>query len=100
MYPSGWDLITGWLAISESWIAIFQNTNSIKFRITNTKIRVFKDIAVVVCLENMESVIEEQTNKSGILTTNIFKQIKSDWIMTHHHGSMVTNYMLPNTSSY
>jgi len=95
----GWDLITGWLAIRESWVTIFQNTNSIKFLITNTKIQVFKDIAVVVCLENIESIIEEQIIGSGILATNIFKQSKSGWAMMHHHGSIVTNYMLPNVSS-
>ena len=35
----GWDLFTGWLAIRESWITIFANTEMIKFTITNTKIR-------------------------------------------------------------
>jgi ketosteroid isomerase-like protein len=96
----GWNLITGWLAIRESWVTIFQNTNSIKFLITNTKIQVFNDILVVVCLENMESILEEgQIIRSGILATNIFKRFKSDWAMIHHHGSIVTNYMLPNISS-
>jgi ketosteroid isomerase-like protein len=94
----GWDLITGWLAIRESWVTIFQNTNSIKFLITNTKIQVFKDIAVVICLENIESIIEGQIIRSGVLATNIFKQFKSDWAIMHHHGSIVTNYMLPNIS--
>jgi hypothetical protein len=49
----GWDLFTGWLAIGESWITIFLNTEMIKFIITNTKVRVFDNIAVVVCLENI-----------------------------------------------
>src|ERR671930_77687 len=53
----GWDLFTGWLAIRESWITIFSNTEMIKFVITNTKVRIFGDnnIAVVVCLENIET---------------------------------------------
>ncbi|MGB7952739.1 MAG: nuclear transport factor 2 family protein [Candidatus Nitrosopolaris sp.] len=37
----GWDLFTGWLAIRESWITIFRNTEMIKFIITNTKVRVY-----------------------------------------------------------
>ena len=46
----GWDLFTGWLAIRESWITIFENTEMIKFTITNTKIRTFDNkIAIVVC---------------------------------------------------
>jgi hypothetical protein len=45
----GWDLFTGWLAIRESWITIFSNTEMIRFSITNTKVRIFDNkIAVVV----------------------------------------------------
>ena len=51
----GWDLSNGWLAIRESWITIFSNTETIKFIITNTKVRIFNNIAVVVCLENIET---------------------------------------------
>src|ERR687885_2561093 len=51
----GWDLFTGWLAIRESWITIFENTEIIKFTITNTKTRIFDKVAVVVCLENIET---------------------------------------------
>src|SRR5919197_6340562 len=53
----GWDLFTGWLAIRESWITIFSNTEMIRFTITNAKVRTFDSnkIAVVVCLENIET---------------------------------------------
>ena len=37
----GWDLFRGWLAIKESWITIFSNTEMIKFVITNTKVRTY-----------------------------------------------------------
>ena len=47
IYP-GWDLFTGWLAIRESWITIFRNTEMIKFIITNTRVRVFDNIAVAI----------------------------------------------------
>ncbi len=96
----GWDLITGWLAIRESWITIFQNTTRVKFLITNTKIQIFGDIAVVVCLENVESTaVGEYAIKSGILATNLFKKVKSEWLMILHHGSIVTDYMPPNIST-
>jgi hypothetical protein len=35
----GWDLFTGRLAIRESWMTIFENTEMIRFTITNTKER-------------------------------------------------------------
>jgi len=52
----GWDLFTGWLAVRESWITIFSNTEVIRFVITNTKVRAFDNkAAVVVCVENIET---------------------------------------------
>ena len=96
----GWDLFLGWLAIRESWITIFQNTEMIKFVITNPKIRIFEEISVVVCLENIETSISQQTVKLGVTATNIFEysNAKEDWLIVHHHGSSVSNYLSPNLS--
>ena len=94
----GWNLFTGWLAIRESWVRIFDNTESMKFVITNTKIRIINDIAIVVCLENIENVIDGENIKFGVLATNIFERQNGKWSMTHHHGSMISNYLPPNIS--
>ncbi len=95
----GWDLFTGWFAIRESWITIFHNTQRIRFIITNTKIRIFDNIAVVVCLENIETLVNGQTIRVGVMATNIFEQNQNKWLLVHHHGSSVTHYMPPNVSS-
>ena len=95
----GWDLFTGWLAIRESWITIFHNTEMIKFIITNTKVRVFDNIAVVVCLENIETFLNGEIVRLGVMATNIFEQIENQWLLIHHHGSSVSNYIPPNISS-
>jgi ketosteroid isomerase-like protein len=100
----GWDLFTGWLAIRESWITIFANTGMIKFTITNTKIRTFDKVAVVVCLENIETTSANgRVIKIGVIATNIFEQseqLTNQWLLIHHHGSPVTNYYItPNVSS-
>lgn len=63
----GWDLLTGWLAIRESWITIFHNTEMLRFIITNTKVRIFDSIAVVVCLENIETSVNGQVIKTAAL---------------------------------
>ena len=94
----GWDLFTGWLAIRESWITIFSNTERIKFIITNTKVRVFENIAVVVCLENIETLVNGEILRLGVIATNIFEQIQNQWLIIHHHGSSVSNYIRPNIS--
>jgi hypothetical protein len=98
----GWDLFTGWLAIRESWMTIFSNTERIKFTITNTKIRRFDRVAAVVCLENIETTsANRRVIKFGVIATNIFEQCEqpNQWLLVHHHGSPVTNYIPPNISS-
>src|SRR5947208_15166305 len=83
----GWDLSSGWLAIRESWITIFSNTETIKFIITNTKVRIFNNIAVVVCLENIETSINSKAIKIGVIATNIFERNElNQWLLIHHHG--------------
>ena len=101
---TGWDLFTGWLAIRESWITIFSNTEMIRFTITNAKVRTFDSnkIAVVVCLENIETTSANgQVIKIGIIATNIFERNEqlNQWLLIHHHGSPITNYLPPNISS-
>jgi ketosteroid isomerase-like protein len=98
----GWDLFTGWLAVQESWITIFNNTEKIRFIITNTKVRLFdNNIAVVVCLENIETALGDgQDINIGVNATNIFEQNElNKWLLIHHHGSPVANYIPPNVSS-
>ena len=97
----GWHLFNGWLAIRKSCVTIFSNTEMIRFILTNTKVRIFDNnrIAVVVCLENIETSVNGQVIKIGV-ATNVFERNElSQWLLIHHHGSSVTNYIPPNISS-
>jgi hypothetical protein len=102
----GWDLCTGWMAIRDSWNRIFQNTERIKFIITNTKIKIFENIAIVVCFENIETIVNENNVRMGVIATNIFERQninKNDndndkWLIIHHQGSVASNYIPPNIS--
>lgn len=96
----GWELLVGWLAIRESWVTIFQNTEMIKFNITNAKVRSFdnSDIGVVVCQENIESSVNGQQDRIGVIATNIFERCENRWVLIHHQGSSISNYMPPNLS--
>src|SRR5712692_3515618 len=78
----GWDLFTGWLAIRESWITIFRNTKMIKFIITNTKVRVFDNIAVVVCLENIETLLNEKLSGLVSLLLTYLNKWKTNGYLT------------------
>ena len=100
----GWDLFTGWLAVRESWATIFGNTEMIRFTITNTKVKVFdKKVGVVACVENIETT--DPSNgmviRMGAIATNVFEKNETShqWLLIHHHGSPVTNYMPPNMFS-
>lgn len=96
----GWELLVGWLAIRESWVTIFQNTEKIKFTITNTKVRLSdnSNIGIVVCQENIESSVNGQQDKIGVIATNIFERSGNRWLIVHHQGSSIANYMPPNLS--
>jgi ketosteroid isomerase-like protein len=105
----GWDLFTGWMAVQESWMTIFQNTERIQFLITNAMIRIFENIiAIVVCLENIQSNVNQNKMIMQVIATNIFERqpiVKNNnnndeekWLMIHHHGSLVSNYIPPNVS--
>jgi SnoaL-like domain len=101
----GWDLFRGWMAVRESWATVFQNTERIQFLIANAKVRVFENlVAVVVCLENIETIINQSKIRTGVIATNIFERqhnvrsVKDEWRMIHHHGSPVSDYIPPNVS--
>lgn len=101
----GWDLFTGWFAIRESWLTIFHNTEMIKLLLQNAKIKIFDNIALVVCLENIETSLNLQTTRPrfGVIATNIFEHNnsnKNEWLLIHHHGSPVSNYIPPNFSDW
>ena len=96
----GWDLFIGWLAIRESWITIFRNTEMIRFTITNTKVRVFggNNIAVVVCLKNIEIHSIDKNNQLlrlalllltylSTIKTNGYLSIKSWFVCIKLHST-------------
>ena len=98
----GWEMFVGWMAIRESWVTIFSNTENIKFTITNSKIRIYQEvIAVITCLENIEIIQNEVKIQSGVVATNIFEYNMSQkkWLIIHHHGSPMSNYFPPPSST-
>ncbi len=98
----GWEMFVGWLAIRESWMTIFANTENLKFTITNTKIRLYEEIvSVITCVENIKMILNEKKVHTGVMATNIFEFDGNQrrWLMLHHHGSPISDY-LPPTNSY
>ena len=84
----GWRTLRGWPAIEESWIAIFSNTEDIRFTITDISVSLSDRIAWVSCVENIVDSGNDIPVVSTIETTNIFEQIGLEWRMVQHHASM------------
>lgn len=53
----GWDTLTGWVDVMDSWIVIFNNTNRAQFRITDAQVKLCGIYAQVTCVENITVVV-------------------------------------------
>jgi len=84
----GWRTLRGWPAIRESWIAIFSNTEEIKFTITNLSVNLSDRMAWVSCVENIIDSGNAIPVVSAIEATNIFEWADSEWRLVQHHASM------------
>lgn len=84
----GWRTLRGWPAIKESWIAIFSNTEEIKFRLTDVSVSLSERMAWVSCVENIIDSGSAIPIVSTIEATNIFEQVGADWRIAQHHASM------------
>jgi ketosteroid isomerase-like protein len=84
----GWRTLRGWPAIKESWIAIFSNTEEIKFTLTNVSVNLFDRMAWVSCVENIIDSGNAIPVVSAIETTNIFEWADAEWRLVQHHASM------------
>jgi ketosteroid isomerase-like protein len=84
----GWRTLRGWPAIQESWIAIFSNTEEIRFTITDVSVNLSDRMAWVSCVENIIDSGSAIPVVSTIEATNIFERVGSEWRMVQHHASM------------
>ena len=70
----GWALLSGWDAVMESWRRIFENTEQMRFTLTNVEARVQGELAWVTQYENLASRLQGQTNAAVVLATNIYER--------------------------
>ncbi len=85
----GWTLRSGWPAVRDSWVLIFNNTFSMTFELTEMQVQVAGDMGWVICTENITSRQEDAPVQSRVLATNLFERIDGEWKMLHHHGSPI-----------
>jgi len=83
----GWSIRVGWPAVRDSWVVIFNNTFSMKFRLTELQVQVAADVAWVICTENITSRVGDADQNSLVVATNLYERIGGSWKIIHHHGS-------------
>ena len=85
----GWPLLSGWDAVRDSWQAIFQNTEEMRFTIADVHVVQVGDVGWVTCTENILSDVRGRVAVTSILATNLFVRDATGWRMMHHHASHI-----------
>jgi ketosteroid isomerase-like protein len=93
----GWELVIGWVAIRDSWVQIFQDTENITINANTLRLSKYGNLAIIISIEHLRATINGQKQKFGVLATNVYENSDGIWLLTHHHGSSISNYYLPNS---
>lgn len=92
----GWPVLTGRGEVLRSYALIMANTEYIQFFLTDVKVSVAGDTALVTCTENILS--GGPAEKGGelgplvgqlVVATNVFRRTPDGWKVWSHHGSPV-----------
>ncbi|MER7173778.1 nuclear transport factor 2 family protein [Streptomyces mesophilus] len=92
----GWPVLTGRGEVLRSYALIMANTEYIQFFLTDLKIAVHGDTALVTCTENILSgAPSEEAGELGplvgqlVVASNLFRRTPSGWQLWSHHASPV-----------
>ncbi|MFD3353916.1 nuclear transport factor 2 family protein [Streptomyces fradiae] len=92
----GWPVLSGRSEVLRSYALIMANTEYIQFFLTDVKVAVAADTAVVTCTENILSGgPAEDGSELGplvgqlVVATNVFRRTPDGWKVWSHHGSPV-----------
>jgi len=89
----GWDLITGWEKVLESWEQIFEGKTGMRIAPADVEITVEGNFALVSCYEDLAIFLPQRAAPVSARTTatNLFQLAGGEWLMIHHHASQVPN---------
>ncbi|MFE7129593.1 nuclear transport factor 2 family protein [Streptomyces sp. NPDC057638] len=92
----GWPVLSGRGEVLRSYALIMANTEYIQFFLTDVKVSLAGDTALVTCTENILSGgPAEDGGELGplvgqlVVATNIFRRTPDGWKLWSHHGSPV-----------
>lgn len=88
----GWPMLRGRAHVLRSWAAVMAGTEYVQFFLTDVRVSVEGDTAVVTCTENILTSVEEMGLDRGnvaVAATNVFRRRSAGWRLQVHHGSPV-----------
>ncbi|MFI9586523.1 nuclear transport factor 2 family protein [Streptomyces sp. NPDC052236] len=92
----GWPVLSGRGEVLRSYALIMANTEYIQFFLTDVKVSLASDTALVTCTENILSGgPAEESGELGplvgqlVVATNVFRRTSEGWKLWSHHGSPV-----------
>ncbi|MEV7614717.1 nuclear transport factor 2 family protein [Streptomyces sp. NPDC089799] len=92
----GWPVLTGRGEVLRSYALIMSHTEYIQFFLTDTKVAVIGDTAIVTCTENILSGGPAEDGQDLgplvgqlVVATNVFRRTSQGWRLWSHHGSPV-----------
>ncbi|MCB5166002.1 nuclear transport factor 2 family protein [Streptomyces bambusae] len=92
----GWPVLSGRGEVLRSYALIMANTEYIQFFLTDTRVNVIGDTAVVTCTENILSGGPAEDGAGPgplvgqlVVATNVFRRTPAGWRLWSHHGSPV-----------
>lgn len=94
----GWELLTGWEEILESWRNIFRSTTQMRIVVTRPIVHVQGDAAWVSCVESVTSTYQTGFETAMIEATNILVRRGGEWRMAHHHSTLLPGRVPSGTS--
>jgi len=94
----GWDMLTGWLQVRESWMMIFEGGQKMRASPSDVSVYLSGDFAWVSCTENITIFNESSFDSAQAVATNLFIRRDGRWLMVHHHASPIP-LIVPDNSS-
>ena len=86
----GWPMLRGRDTVLRSWSAVMAGTDYIQFFLTDVRISLLGDTAIVTCQENvLTEVTERGDGNAAVVATNVFVRRPDGWRCQVHHGSPV-----------
>jgi len=85
----GWPMLRGRSRVLRSYAAIMSGTSYLQFFLTDVRVSVLGDTAVVTCREDILTAVSEEDPGGAAVTTNVFLRRPDGWRLAVHHASPV-----------